>query len=288
MSRRATILKRSALVAICVLAVVSVIGRREGSSPYGQRAAAPSAAQPTMTRSTPTAPTTTVAVSTPRVDARTVATTFAAAYARYLQGDLPADRLPACSPAARAMVVQTGRLPARLRVRQLRLTAVTGAQESWTARFALVDRHGRGEVSAELVLAPTRSGWGVEEVVGPDLDALVAPPTPAVQPPGPAAARQAATRFVVSYLAYSYGHAGVDALRDLTPSLRATLAGRPPWVPPSIRALHPRVASLVLSRHGTEWVAGANVTDGPNTYQVISVVGRVRGRWLVIALGSGE
>ena len=104
MSRRATILKRSALVAVCVLAVVSVIGRRAGSSPSGQRAAAPSAAQPTMTRSTPTAPTTTVAVSMPRVDARTVATTFAAAYARYLQGDLPADRLPACSPAARAMV----------------------------------------------------------------------------------------------------------------------------------------------------------------------------------------
>jgi hypothetical protein len=108
-----------------------------------------------------------------------------------------------------------------------------------------------------------------------------------VRPPGPAAARRAAMGFAVSYLAYTYGHAGVEALRDLTPKLRAVMAGDPPRVPQSIRSLDPRVASLALSPDGTEWVANANVTDGPNAYQVISVVGRVRGRWLVVALGGG-
>jgi hypothetical protein len=283
MSRRARILKRSALVALCVLALASVTGRHASSSRSGRHAAAPSPARSTMTRPTTAGPRSTVTTSTPR----TVATAFAAAYARYLQGALPADRLPACSPAARTMVVQSGPLGARLRVRQLRLTAVNGAPGSWAARFAILDARGRGEVSAELVLTPTRTGWEVAEVVGPDLDTLLATPMPAVRPTGPAAARQAATGFVVSYLAYTYDHAGVEALRDLTASLRAGLAGHPPRVPQSIRSLDPRVASLTLSPDGTDWVASANVTDGQNTYQVISVVGRVGARWLVVALQSG-
>jgi hypothetical protein len=152
--RRTKILKRSALVALCVLAVASVTGRHASSSPPGRRAAAPSPARSTMTRSTTAAPPSTVATSTPR----TVATAFAAAYARYLQGALPAERLPACTPAARTMVTQSGPLPARLRIRQLRLTAVNGARGSWAARFAVLDSRGRGGVSAELVLTPTRSG----------------------------------------------------------------------------------------------------------------------------------
>jgi hypothetical protein len=282
MSRRARILKRSALGGLCVLAVASVTARHASSSPSGRRAAAPSPARSTMTRPTIAGPRSTVATSAPRV----VATAFARAYARYLQGALPAERLPACSPVARAMVVQSGPLGARLGVRQLRLTAVNGARASWAARFAILDTHGRGEVSAELVLTPTRTGWEVGEVVAPNLDTLLATPMPAVRPPGPAAARQAATGFVVSYLAYTYGHAGVEALRDLTATLRATLAGHPPRVPQGIRSLDPRVASLTLSPDGTEWLASANVTDRQNTYEVISVVGRVRGRWLVVALGS--
>jgi hypothetical protein len=188
MRPRTRILKRSALVVLCVLAVASVTGRPAGSSPTGRRAAAPSAARSTITRSTSPAPPSTVATSTPRA----AATRFAAAYARYLQGALPADRLPACSPSARAMVTQSGPLPARPRVTQLRLTAVTGARGSWAARFAILDSRGRGEVSAELVLTPSRSGWQVGEVVSPDLDTLLAAPIPDARPSGPEAARAAA------------------------------------------------------------------------------------------------
>jgi hypothetical protein len=274
---------------LCVLAVASVTGRPAGSSPSGRLAAAPSATRSTTTQptttstSTSTAAPVTIATSMPRA----VAIAFAVAYARYLQGVLPADRLPACSPAARAMVVQSGSLPASLRVRQLRLTAVTGARGSWAARFAILDGRGRAEVSAELVLMPTRSGWEVGEVVAPDLDTLLATPTPAARATGPSAARRVAREFTDSYLAYTYGHAGVEPLRNLTTKLRATLGGHRPRVPESIRRLEPRVASLVLSRRGAEWVASANVTDGQNTYQVTSLVGRVRGRWLVVAVQPG-
>jgi hypothetical protein len=288
MSRPARILGRWLLFAICGLAVASVTGRPASSSPPGRRAAAPSTAGSTITtRSTTTTPPGTRAKGTPRAGARTVATAFAAAYARYLQSALPADRLPACSPAARAIVTQSGPLPARLAIRQLRLTAVNGARGSWAARFAILDRRGRGEVSAELVLTPTPTGWEVAEVVGPDLDTLLAPPTRDVRPTGPPAARRVALEFTDSYLAYTYGHAGIEALRDLTRKLPAMLGQQPPRVPEGIRRLDPRVASLALSPRGTEWLAGANVTDGRNTYQVISVVGRVGGRWSVVALGPG-
>ena len=289
MRPRTRMLKRSAVVVLCVLAAVSIIGRPAGSSPSGRRAAAPSTARPMTTQptttstSTSTAPPRAAVTSTPRA----VAIAFAVAYARYLQGVLPADRLPDCSPAARAMVIQSGPLPASLRVRRLRLTAVTGARGRWAARFAIIDGRGRGGVSAELVLTATRTGWEVAEVVAPDLDTLLATPTPAVRPTGPTAARRAAMGFTDSYLAYTYAHAGVEALRDLTTRLRAMIAAHPPRVPQSVRARDPRVASLVLSRRGAEWVASANVTDGQNTYQVTSLVGRVDGRWLVVALRSG-
>jgi hypothetical protein len=65
------------------------------------------------------------------------------------------------------------------------------------------------------------------------------------------------------------------------------IAAHPPRVPQSVRARDPRVAGLGLSRDGTRWLASANVNDGQNTYEVISVVGRVRGRWLVVALQHG-
>ena len=288
MRRRARILKRSlrvVLCVLCVLAVASVSGRPAGSSPRPPGAAPRSATRSTMTRSTTTS-TGPPPAATPSAP-RTVATRFAAAYAGYLQGALPAERLPDCSPAARAMVTQSGPPPARLRVRQLRLTAVTGARGNWAARFAILYAGGRGEVSAQLLLKRTGAAWEIAEVVAPDLDTLLATSTSAARPTGPTAARGVAMGFTDTYLAYTYGHAGVQQLRELTPNLRAVMAGDPPRVSESIRRLDPRVASLALSRHGAEWLASANVTDGQDSYQVISRVGRVGGRWQVVALRSG-
>ena len=116
------------------------------------------------------------------------------------------------------------------------------------------------------------------------------PNSPAASAPlsGPAAARRAALAFTNSYLAYTYGHATASQLRDLTPELRAAITANPPRVPATIHALHPRIATLALTPlpHHPGWQADANVTDGQDTYQVISLVGRIHGEWLVVALKS--
>ena len=212
--------------------------------------------------------------------------TFARAYAHYLANRLPAERLPTLSPAAAAMVRQSGPLPARLHIRRVQLISVDGAASNWTAQFAVIDTRGRFVLSAGLLLAPGRAGWQLAELVAPDPDILIASPSSAARPVGPDAARDTAMTFTTGYLAYTYGHASIGQLRGVTSGLRAALAANPPRVPPTVRALDPRIASLALSPDGRDWLASANVTDGQNTYQVISILGRVHGSWRVIALRS--
>ena len=112
------------------------------------------------------------------------------------------------------------------------------------------------------------------------------PNQPALPPTGPAAARRAALGFTHSYLDYTYNHPVGDQLHDVTATLRAAITANPPQVPAAVRALHPRIATLALTRDGARWLADANVTDGQDTYQVTSVLARVRGEWLIVALRS--
>ena len=137
-----------------------------------------------------------------------------------------------------------------------------------------------------MLLAPGSAGWQLAELVAPDPDILIASPSSAARPVGPDAARDTAMTFTTGYLAYTYGHARAGQLRELSTGLRATLAANPPRVPPTVRALDPRIASLALSPDGKDWLASANVTDGQNTYQVISILGRVHGSWCAMALRS--
>jgi hypothetical protein len=211
---------------------------------------------------------------------------FARAYAHYLANRPPRVRLPTLSPAAAAMVRQSGPLPARLQIRRVQLISVDGAATSWTAQFAVIDSRGRFVLSAGLLLAPSRAGWQLAELVAPDPDILIASPSSAARPVGPHAARDTAMTFTSAYLAFTYGHAGLGQLRGVTSGLRAELAAHPPRVPPTVRARDPRVASLALSPDGKGWLASANVTDGQNTYQVISILSRVHGSWRVVALRS--
>jgi hypothetical protein len=92
----------------------------------------------------------------------------------------------------------------------------------------------------------------------------------------------AALTFTNSYLAYTYGHATAEQLHDLTPHLRAAIAANPPRVPATVRALHPCIASLALTPHRAGWFANANVTDGQDTYQVISLLERFGAEWLAV------
>ena len=184
------------------------------------------------------------------------------------------------------MVRQSGPLPARLHVTNVRLTSLTGGGNSWTSHVAIVDAHGRQTTTAQIVLTAANSRWMVLELVPPDPDTLIAPTPPALRPTGPPPARRAALEFTQSYLDYTYGHATARQLRDLTPTLRAAIASNPPQVPAAIRALHPRIASLALAPQHGAWLAEANVTDGQDTYQVISLLHRLDRDWLAFALRS--
>ena len=215
--------------------------------------------------------------------AREVAALFAAAYARYLGGRLPADQLRNCTPTAQALVAQGGRLPARLRRKPLRVLGVLGGGSSWTARFAANGARAYDPLSAQLTLTHPTSGCQVAAVDPPDPDEVLAAARPAAPSVAPTAARTAALAFIISWLGYSYGHATPAQLLDLTASLGCALGSRPPHVPPAIRGLHPHVASLTLGAIGTRWLASATITDGQNTYQVTTVVGQTRGRWLAVA-----
>jgi hypothetical protein len=223
----------------------------------------------------------------PRAQPRAVATIVALAYARYLADQLPAQRLPALTPRAGATAHNSGPLPARLYVTQVRLTSLTRAGNSWTAHFNIIDTRGRQATTAQLVLSATGGPWQVAELIPPDPDTLLTPPQPAAPFSGPAAARRAALAFTNSYLNYTYGHAAASQLHDVTPELRAAMTANPPRVPATIQALHPRIATFALTPHPPgSWLAEANVTDGQSTYQVISLIGRIHREWLVVALTS--
>jgi len=282
MRRRPTArtIKRSLLAATLVLAIASTFTQPVTSRPDKHVSAATRARPATITPQ-PEHPR-----SVPPNPPDAVATTVAHAYAHYLAGQLPAQRLPALTPQALATARQSGPLSPRLHVTQVRLTSLNHDGDSWTASYAIIDARGRQTTTAQLVLSPTSRQWKVIELVPPDPDTLITPNPPALPAAGPPSARRAALAFTQSYLTYTYGHATATQLRDLTPELRAAITSNPPSVPATIRALHPRIASLALTLHPPGWLINANVTDGQDTYQIISLARRIHGEWLVSALNS--
>jgi hypothetical protein len=281
----ATALKRSLLAAVCLLAITST-AMRPASTHTAKHLSAAVRSAPTNVTPYPGRPHS-IPHTAPDAQPRAIATTIADAYARYLAHQLPAQRLPALTPQALATARDSGPLPTRLHVTQVQLTSLTGTGDSWTAHFTIIDARGRQTTTAQLVLSPTAGPWQVAELIPPDPDTLLTRPRPAAPLSGPVAARRAALAFTNSYLDYTYGHANVSQLRDLTPELQAAIAANPPRVPATIQALHPRIATLALTPHPPgSWLAETNVTDGQNTYQVISLIGRIHREWLVVALTS--
>jgi hypothetical protein len=274
-------LKRSLLPAVGVLAIASTATQPATThTAKHTRAAARTVPATVLAQPTPSPRT------APSHRPRAVAATVAQAYARYLDGQLPARRLPALTPQTLATARNSGPRPTRLHVTQVRLTSLTGAADSWTAHLAIIDTHGHQTTTAQLVLSATAGPWKLAELIPPDPDTLTTPNPPALPPTGPAAARRAALGFTHSYLDYTYDHPVAGQLRDLTPKLRIPIAANPPRVPANIRALHPRIATLALTREGARWLVDANVTDGQDTYQATSILARARGDWLIVTLRS--
>jgi hypothetical protein len=110
----------------------------------------------------------------------------------------------------------------------------------------------------------------------------VPPPRPPA--PGARTARAAARTFLKGWLLYEYGHAKPAVIKDVTPTLRTSLADYPPDIPPTrtSRHLYGRLVSLALYRRASSWRGLAHLTDGQgdNFDETVQLV-QTGGRWLV-------
>ena len=178
----ATAVKRSLLAAAGVLAIASA-AMQPATNRTGTHARAAAGTGSAAVIAEPTRS----PRSTPSAQPRTVAATVAQADARYLDGQLPAQRLPPLTPQALATARNSGPLPTRLHLTQVRLTSLTGAGDSWTAHFAIIDIHGRQTTTARLVLSATDGPWKLAELIPPDPDILITPTPrpPPCRPPAP-------------------------------------------------------------------------------------------------------
>lgn len=218
----------------------------------------------------------------PRLSPRMAVARFAAAYPRYLNGRLPARRLPGLSAAALAGVKQ-----ARSRAVRLRVISLDQGAGTWTIRYAATTGRRHGTVIARVSLTRTRHGWAIAQIDPPDLDQIAAThPTPSSPP---RALRAATLAFTRGYLAYTYGQAPAAALTHLTPALRRQLTAHPPTVPAVVRTRHPRVMRLALARPTRAvWLASAQVSDGANSYAVDSTLTHTRSGWIVRRVSTGS
>lgn len=217
---------------------------------------------------------------------RSVAAAFAAGYARFLDGGLPAGRLPVATSAARVQALAGGPIPAAERRGALRIVSLRLGQGSANV-WALGARDLAHTFYASITVGAVAGRPLVVGVQTPDYAQIFArttPPPP--QPAGSAAAERAAREFLSGYLPWQYGNGRVQTIGDLTGALRASLQANPPRVPPSVRSLHPRVRSLAMQHaSGGGWEALPVIFDGQQTYEVVLTVRQFGGRWLVSAVG---
>jgi hypothetical protein len=101
-----------------------------------------------------------------------------------------------------------------------------------------------------------------------------------------AAARAPARRFLQSYLAFSYGHGRVSAIRDADPQLLRALAGQ--RVPPAARKRRPRVTALQVKESAPAVAqATATIADGSAIrYPLVFYLERRPRGWLVTRLAD--
>ena len=127
----------------------------------------------------------------------------------------------------------------------------------------------------------------------PEPPATVAPPAAS---PTPAArstsvsprAKQAARRFLGSYLRFLYGHAGAREIERAAPQLRRRLSRSRLRVPPAARRRRPRVVAIDGRQTTANEVAvSAEVEDGGVArYPVALTVRADAGGWRVVAVGA--
>ena len=206
------------------------------------------------------------------------AAAFAGAYARYLDGLVPAAALPSSTSTARAQAGPV--IPPDGRAGALSVQSLEPLAGGQTFAAQLRDR--AHTFAVQLTVGRVGSRWLIVGLQPPDLDSILHTQNrPIPQPSGSAAAARAARAFIGGYLPWLYGEGRVSAIHDGTAALLGQLKAHPPNIPPSLQGLHPRLAALGMERHAPGWQALANVTDGRQTYDLTLTVVSDHGRWLV-------
>ncbi len=102
-------------------------------------------------------------------------------------------------------------------------------------------------------------------------------------------ARDAAERFLGSYLSFAYGRARAPSVTPVRPALRNQLAREHAQITPVERRHHPRVVSLRLVGIMPGFVAAtAAVADGGIAmYPLRFTLQRIHGRWSVSGVQAG-
>jgi hypothetical protein len=208
----------------------------------------------------------------------TIARRFATAYARYLDGKLPAAALPDATSTTRTQAGPT--IPPARRTGPLTIQSITPIPA--TATFIVAWRDRARVFNAQLTLRWMSEAWLVVSVQSPDLDTILATaPSPVPQPAGSGSAEHAANVFIGAYLAWLYRHAPLQAITTATAALLTGLKLSPPRIPPTMQARHPKVVAIAMQRRGHGWQALANIADGHETYELVLTVIQTRGRWLI-------
>jgi hypothetical protein len=210
---------------------------------------------------------------------------YAALYAKYLDGRLPAAVLPALGSATLSELGPV--IPRRARKGELAVQQVKRTPSGSTFSVELRDRiHVFG---VQLTVGWTNARWAVSNVVAPDVDTILHSRTiPIPQPSRSVAAQRAARAFMSGYLRWLYGAGPLRANRDATSRLVARLNAHRPNVPPTFRGLHARLDSLGMQLAGSGWRAFALVTDPRATYDLVASIKLSAGRWLVTDVGAAS
>lgn len=211
-----------------------------------------------------------------------VAATFAAAYARYLDGQLPAAALPDLGAGA---LRDIGPPIPRL-ARRGELTVQPVKQAPGAPAFAVGLRDRAHTFPLELMVGMVAGRWLVMGIAAPDIDTILhSQSIPIPQPPGSGPAEQAARTFLAGYLPWLYGAGPAVAIRAATSQLTAQLKAHPPTIPPTFQGLHGRLDSLGMQRAADGWRAFALVTDPHTSCNLVLSVEPAGGRWLVASVG---
>ena len=275
--------------ALSTAAIVALVANGCGASSRSRQAPTPQATTTVAGRNTTTtsssehASAASTTSSAQRTRLRLVVGAFAAAYARYLDADLPASALPAITPSAEA---ETGPpLPPSLRAGHPTVASIAAAARPLTFTIAL--RDDAHTFKAHITATSEQSQWRITQIDPPNVEQVVPQHVvPIPPPPGSAAPAQAARAFLSDYLAWLYGHAAANAIVDATPALVEQLKQNPPEVPPTFRSLHATVTAIPIQRRGSGWQALPDITDGRETHELALTLTQTHGKWLISSIGS--